>query len=354
MVSLRTLGNGIIVAGCMAALASQAAAQESVSFKDKQIKLLIGSATGGGTDATGRLVARYIGKFLPGNPTVYIQNMPGAGGITALAFFANRTEPDGLTFTVSSQTTLDPLIFRRGNINYDPKSIPFIGSANRGSTLFFVHPSAKDRLYDKKAEPVPIGNIGPIPRSAMMPGLWGIEYLGWNAKWVSGYPGTAEVMLAYDRGEVGATATGDLNLLEDRMKKNQIFVLNQSGTFKAGKVVGSPEFGDAPIFYNQMREVQMPEVSKRALDYWIALSDLDKWFGLPPRTPADIVAAYRTAYDKMVVDKEFIAAAKGMGDSFASKNWKDTELLAAKLTDTPPEALEFLKDLMRKQGFKPG
>jgi hypothetical protein len=349
MFALRTL----IVIGFMAALIPQATAQGAVSFKDKQIKLLIGSATGGGTDNTGRLVARYIGKFLPGDPTVIVQNMPGAAGITALGFFAHRVEPDGLTFTISSQTTMDPLIFRRPNIGYDPKAFPLIGSVNRGGILFFVHPKAKDRLYDKKAEPVVIGNIGPIPRASLMPGLWGIEYLGWNARWVTGYPGTADLMLAYDRGEVGMSATGDLRLLESRIKKNELVVLNQSGTFEDGKVVGRPEFGDAPVFYNQMLEVKMPGVSKQALDYWLALGDLDKWFGLVPGTPDTIVTAYRTAWDKMTADKEFRTAAKSMSDEFDAKGWKDTEALAHTLTNTPPEALEFIKGLIRKQGMKP-
>ena len=348
MIKRRALISGMILAGFMAALTSPAAAQD---FKGKQIKLLIGSATGGGTDTTGRLVARYLGKFLPGNPSVIVQNMPGAAGVTALGFFAHRVEPDGLMFTISSQTTMDPLVYRRPNIGYDPQAFPLLASVNRGGILFFVHPSAKDRLYDKKAEPVAIGNIGATPRTSLMPALWGIEYLGWNGKWVSGYPGTAEVMLAYDRGEISMTATGEMKLLEDRIKKNQVVILNQSGAYEDGKVVPRPEFGDAPVFYNQMKDVKMPEVSTQALDYWLALSGLDKWFGLPPKTPDNIVAVYRAAFDKMFADQEFMTSASSTTEEFNPKGWKDTEALAHKLTNTSPEALEFLKTLMRKQGF---
>ncbi len=352
MLSLRTVARGVVVTGLIAAFAAQASAQDAVSFKGKRVKLIIGSSPGGGTDNSGRLVARYIGKFLPGNPSIIVQNMPGAGGTTALGYMSHRSKPDGLTFTISSQTTMDPLIFRSPNMQYKPEEFPLIGSINRGGIIMFVHPRAKDRLKDKKAQPVVVGNIGPVPRSSLMPALWGIEYLGWNAKWVTGYPGTSDLMLAYDRGEVDLTATGTMRLLKERMAKKQLIILNQSGSYEKGKVVGRPEFGNAPVFYNEMQKVTMPELAKKGLDYWLALSDLDKWFGLVPRTPQNIVNIYRTAFDKMFEDKEFLSSGVAMSEGFVAKGWKDTEILARKLINTDAATLDFLKAMMSNQNMK--
>jgi ribosomal protein L21 len=349
---LRALTAGLIVMGLMGASVVKAPAQEPVSFKNKKIRLVIGSAPGGGTDNVGRLVARYIGKFLPGQPSVYVQNMPGAGGTIALGYMTHRAKPDGLTFTISSQVTMDPLVFRRPNVQYDPRTFPLMGSVNRGGNIMFIHPRAKDRLLDKSAQPVIIGNIGPAPRASVMPAIWGIAYLGWNAKWVTGYPGTSELMLAYDRGEVDLLATATMRLLKERLAKKELIVLNQSGLYKNGKVVGRPEFGDAPVFYNEIKKVKMPRLANEALEYWLAQREIDKWFALVPRTPQEIVTVYRAAFNQMFADEDFLKSGVALSEGFVAQNWQDTEILVQKLTGTSQETLDFLKNLLASQGMK--
>src|SRR6266567_5805094 len=100
---LAALGGGV----------SGAAAQGAVSFKGKTVTLLIGSDPGGGTDASGRLIALHLRKYLPGEPNIVVQNMPGASGITALNYFVHRTQPDGLTVIMGSISMVDPMNFRR-------------------------------------------------------------------------------------------------------------------------------------------------------------------------------------------------------------------------------------------------
>lgn len=333
-------------------LSSAAAAQDAVSFKDAKITMIIGSAPGGGTDAAGRLIARFIGKYLPGEPTVILQNMPGASGITSLNHFVHRTEPNGLTMIMGSNSTMDPLVYRTANAQYDPKAFRMIGGIGRGGTIIFTTKDGASRIHDKTASPVIIGNVGPIPRTAMMPALWGIEYLGWNAKWVVGYPGTNELMLAFDRGEIEMASTGVIDQIADRLKSGSLVILNQSGSIENGKIIGRSEFGDAPIFPLQMREKQVSPLAKQALDYWFALSNLDKWLGLVPKTPDNIVAAYREAFTKASADKEFVQQGRAMSDGFEPTVASDVEAFARTLADTTPETLEYVKDLMRKQGMR--
>src|ERR1700751_4776159 len=85
-----------------------ALAQGALSFKGKTITMLVGSEAGGGTDAAGRLIAIFLKKYLPGEPTVVVQNMPGASGMTELNYFVRRTQPDGLTVSMGSISTIDP------------------------------------------------------------------------------------------------------------------------------------------------------------------------------------------------------------------------------------------------------
>src|SRR5665647_2021467 len=95
----RRMALGFYVGVLTAVLGVGPVAAQDVSFKDKRLIMLIGSETGGGTDTTGRLVAPYFNKYMPGNPNIVIQNMPGAGGIAAQNHFVTQVKPDGLTFT---------------------------------------------------------------------------------------------------------------------------------------------------------------------------------------------------------------------------------------------------------------
>jgi tripartite-type tricarboxylate transporter receptor subunit TctC len=278
--------------------------------------------------------------------------MPGAGGITSVNRLVRSTEPNGLTMIMGSNTTMDPLVYRTANAQYDPKTIRMIGGVGRGGTLIFVSKEAEPRLYDKKANPVIIGNVGAMPRVAMMPAIWGIEYLGWNAKWIVGYPGTNELMLAYDRGEIELASTGVVAQIADRLKNGSMKILNQSGSLENGKIVGRPDFGNAPIFPEQIKDKKIDDLGQKAVDYWFALSNLDKWLGLAPGTPDNIVHAYREAFIKARADKDFIEQGQKLSDGFEPSSAEDVEAYARTLADTTPETLEFMLGLMRKQGLQ--
>lgn len=349
----RTIRASLALMSLALAVSADAVAQEQVSFKGSHVTMLIGSAPGGGTDASGRLIARFLGKYLPGEPTVVVQNMPGAGGITSLNHLIGRTQPNGLTVLMGSNTTMDPQVFRGNkNVQYDPKEFRIVGGIGRGGTIFFVSKEAYPRLYDKKAEPVTLGNVGPIPRVAMMPGLWGIEYLGWNARWVNGYPNTNELMLAFDRGEIEMSSTGTAPQLAERITSGQMIVINQSGSMENGKIVGRSEFGNVPIFPEQIKDKNISAVSRQAIAYWFALSNLDKWLGLAPKTPDDIVAVYRAAFTKASADKEFVEQGEKMSEGFEPTVAADVEAFINTLADTTDETLEYMKGLMRKQGIR--
>src|SRR5579863_7828319 len=120
-----------------------AAAQELPSFKGKTITMLIGDDPGGGTDVSGRLIALYLHKYLPGEPAVVVQNMVGASGMAAMNFFVHRTEPNGLTVLMGSISTIDPVLFRNANAQYDPKTFRYIGGLGRGGSVIFVSKAAQ-------------------------------------------------------------------------------------------------------------------------------------------------------------------------------------------------------------------
>jgi hypothetical protein len=338
--------------GALAVLTMTGEATAHVSFQGKTITMIIGSPPGGGTDASGRIIARFLGQYLPGTPNVVTQNMPGASGITATNHFMNKTQPDGLTVLMGSQSILDPVIYRNATTQYDTTKIRMAGGIGRGGSLLFISKAAEPRLYDHTASPVVIGMIGPAPRAGIQPALWSIEYLGWNAKWVAGYPGTNQLMIAFDRGEVELTSTANIFLIEDRLKAGTAKVLFQTGSTRGGKASDREDFGDVPNFLDLMQGKISDPVAKKAYAYWVALSSVDKWLGLRQGTPDDIVETYRDAFERLSADQEFLDLGDKISDGFAPVKASAVEAFARTLAETPPEALGYLTSLMKKQGMR--
>jgi tripartite-type tricarboxylate transporter receptor subunit TctC len=332
--------------------AEPAVAQGSISFKGKTITMLVASEPGGGTDASGRTIMPYLRRYLPGEPNIVVQNMPGASGLTALNHFVRRTQPDGLTVVMGSISMVDPMNFARSTSQYDPRTLHFVGGIGRGGNVIFINRDAEPRLFDKSKKPAVIGSALSYPRSAMQPALWCIEYLGWNATWVTGYHGTNETMLALDRGEIDITSTGNIFQIQDRLTSGQLKILNQTGAIENGKIVGRADYGNAPLFPDQMKGRISDPTAQRAFDYWMALNTGDKWLALAPGTPAGIVATYRDAFNKVTSDKEFLERGERISDGFAQMSVADVENVVRTLSDTPAEAIDFTKALMRKQGIR--
>jgi tripartite-type tricarboxylate transporter receptor subunit TctC len=340
-----------ILAGCAVAMSHAQAASQTL-FLGKTITMIVGTTPGGGNDLLARVIAVHLRKHLPGEPTIVVQNMPGADQIIAANYLERRAPADGLTIMLGSSSPVDPMAFRSANVQYDPKMFRLIGGSGRCGSVIFVNSDAEARLYDKTAAPVVIGGAGSIPVSPLLPALWGIEYLDWNAKWVIGYAGAQEVMLALDRGEVDMTATGNIREIRERLNTGQLKIVGQSGRLDKGKLVGCAANGDVPVFSELMKGKIKGSTEQQAFDYWVARNNLDKWVALPSKTPDDILEIYRTAYDKLAADKEFIEAGGKVNNGFEPLVYSDVQSAIHVLADTPPEALEYIKGLMRKQGIR--
>ena len=338
--------------GALSFAISGPAAAQSFSLKGKSVTMMIGSEPGGGTDASGRLIARYLGKYLPGEPTMVVQNMPGAGGLTALNHVVLRTQPDGLLVVMGSASTVDPMTFRKGASQYDPTKFRIVGGIGRGGTVLVIGGEAEKRLLDKSKPPVIMGSNANLPRQGMQVTLWGVEYLGWNVKWVVGYPGTNELMLALDRGEVDMTSTGNIFAVADRLKTGNLKIVNQSGGMDNGKIVGRADYGNAPLFTDQLKGKIKDPIAQKSFDYWMAMNIADKWLALAPGTPDEILNVYRDAFKKMAVDPEFVKAGEKISDGFFPMTYKDVEDYINTLASTPKEAIEYTSTLMRKQGIQ--
>jgi hypothetical protein len=341
---------GICLLACV--LGGPAALAQDASFQGKTITMIIGSAPGGGTDAFGRLVAPFLAAHLPGSPSIVPRNIPGADGVTAMNYMVQQVAPDGHTIIAVPNTVVDPLNYRKPQSHFDPSDFAVFGGAGRGGEVLLINREAEKRLYDRQAAPIVMGSLGGIPRSGMQMTAWGVELLGWNAKWVIGYRGTSELMLALERGEIDMTATGNLFLIQKLIDTGKFKILVQSGALKNGVIISRPDFGDAPILAKMLEGKINDPLAAQAFEYWSSIAVTDKWLALPPKSPQAMLEVYRDTYGKIVQDPEFIDRAKKISDDFLPMSSGDVEMLIKKLASLPPPAIDYMTLILRKQGLQ--
>lgn len=344
---------GAFSAACSGAV-SVAHASNAPSFAGKSITMIIPSTPGGGTDTTGRAIGAFLTEHLPGKPGLVIRNMPGANGMTALNFFVRQVEADGYTITMGSSSQADPVHYRIPQALYNPAEFEIIGGAGRGGTVLMINKAAMARLQDRNAPPVMMGSLMGVPRSGMLSTAWGIEFLGWNAKWVVGYPGTNDLMLALSRGEIDMTSTGNMFQIEKFLSSGKFQVLSQSGSLEGGAFVAREDFGGAPLFHEQMRGKIKDDIAAKGFAYWSSLTAIDKWLALPAKTPQAMVQVYREAFINAVKDPRFSEKGKTLSEDFEPMSHEDVKMLLVALNETPIEATNYINEMLRRQGLDPG
>jgi hypothetical protein len=331
---------------------SVALADEQASFGGKTITMIIASAPGGGTDVSGRVIANFLASHLPGGPTVVVRNIPGAQGVTSMNYFVKQAVPDGFTLTMGATNQADPLLYRKSNASYDPTKFEMVGGVGRGGSVLVIRKDAENRLYDKSKPPVMMGALGGVPRSGMQTTAWGIRFLNWNAKWVVGYPGTNELFLALERGEIDMTSTANLFQVRKLVDTGKFKILTQAGALRDGRTVPRPEFGSAPLVADLIENKLTTPLEKEAYRYWASLTAMDKWIALPPNTPLQYVKAYREAFEASVQDPEFAELGKKVSEDFQPMHAQDVNMLVRNLGATSPDATKFIADMLHEQGVE--
>lgn len=336
-----------------AGIVPPATAGDAVSFQGKTVTMIIPSTPGGSTDLTARLLAKFFSKHLPGQPAVVASNIPGGHGVGALNFLAQQAKPDGLTVTISGNSQVDPITYRTPQAHYNPQDFTIVGSMGVGDNVMIIRTDALPRLYDMKQKPVAMGSVPGQPRSGMQMTLWGHKYLGWNTRWVVGYPGSTDLMLALERGEIDMTSLPRGYVTDKLTDTTKFKILYLDGLDKDAPKSGRADADNAPLFTDAMKgKIKDPKMLA-AYNYWRA-SKVFKWVALPPKTPEAISAVYRKAFDDLIADPEFEKQAKSTIESFYVISPDKAEEMIRKLAATSDEAIKTTEALMREQGLNIG
>lgn len=337
---------------CTAMLPAMAMAQGApIDFKGKQVFMIIGFPPGGGTDLSGRMIAEFLAKYLPGQPDVVVKNVPGADGLAASNYFVQQVKPDGLTIMMASGSTSDPIHYRKPEAKFDPSKFGIIGGVGRGGSVMVIREDAAARLNDRSKPPVIMGTPAGVPKTGNLMTTWGIEYLGWNAKWVTGYKGTKDLGIALARGEIDMVSTSNMGEVMHMTDNGKVRLLTQTGTIQNGKYVARSDAPKVPVLSDLMVGKISDPLAQKAFAYYQALTAMDKWLVVPPGTPDEITKVYRTAYAEVSKDPHFFERGKKISEDFEARSVEDIEMLVRTLWETPDAALGHVNTLLKKQGI---
>jgi tripartite-type tricarboxylate transporter receptor subunit TctC len=322
---------------------------QDLPYKGKTVRVIVGFPSGGGADAEGRVLARHLGKFIPGNPTLIVQNMPGAGGLTASNWFEELAKPDGLTlYYCVGSTAVTQQAFGAEGVKFNLRSWEMLGSVDRAASVVLIRPDKLERLTNKEKPSLAIGaRNGEDAWSTIF--LWGAEYLNWNVRWILGYQGGGELRMAFERGEADLYATANLITLRELIGTGFRPLTQQGKLTGVGSFQRRPEFKDVPTFVELLGNRRPTGDAWAAYVTWAGSDAVGRPLFAPRNTPRALVETLRDAFGKLEGDKEFTAELKKVGGDDADLLLaKDAEPILRQVLTVSPGIQEFVKAITKK------
>ena len=323
------------------ALAAEAADDEAAAFfKDKQLRLVVGSSAGDGYDINARVVARHWAGHIPGKPTIIVQNQPGAGSVPSVNTVYNTAPRDGTVMGAPiNGVTTAPLLMPEA-VKYDVTKLIWLGSSNHDIQLTYVwHTAPVTTPQELLTKELLVGATAPGATHVDYPivarALFGLQF-----KVVSGYPGTAPVHIAIERGEVqGFGANGWLALKAlnaNWIAESKIKLVMQYG------VERNPLFPNVPA----LGELAKTEAERQAVELLVTRLRYGRPFFLPPEVPAARVEALRRAFDATMKDPAFLADAEKAKLDIQPMKGEEIGPLIVRVMATPPEVVKRVRDAL--------
>lgn len=313
----------------------------------KMVTILVGSTAGTAYDLYARLLGQSIGKHIPGNPNVIVQNMAGAGSMIAANYLYSVAKPDGLTLASINPALYFNQLEGRAEVKYDWGKFTWIGSSDKSDHLLYMRADSPYKsLQDvRKAPHLPkCGATGTGTTGHYMPRLLE-ETLGTKFEIVTGYPGGGDIDLAVERGELQCRALtiGAYFAREPYhtwRKKGFVRILIQTGRKR------EPLLPDVPTLYELMDDYKTSDIARRVSTVILASGDLGRPIVAPPALPADRVKILRDAFMKAISDRELLADAKKKNLDITPSTGEELEGLAKEVISQPPEVIERMKKVL--------
>ncbi len=335
---------GICLATALAtAFAAAPAARAQEAFA-KAITVYVAGTAGGGIDLYARFLARHLGKHIPGNPAVNVQDMPGAGGIRAANFLAETAPKDGSVLaTFPGGPLIEPLVGAR-NPGYDMSQFQWIGAMSRDVSLCIAWKASPfQTLDDTKTREFIVAGTGAGSETDSYP-LALNAALGMKTRIITGYLGSKETFMAIESGEVHGRCGMSLSSLvaskPDWLRDKKINVLLQIGAEK------SPELPDTPFILDLVKSAE----DRQMFELMMIGTVLGRPFAAPPGTPAARVDILRRGFDETMKDPAFLEEAKKMNAEIHPTSGVDAQAILLRTYQTPKAVTERVRALINGSG----
>ncbi len=320
-------------------------------YKGKTITIVAGTKTGDVYDLYARLFAQYMPKYIPGNPNIIVQNMPGAGSMIAANYVHNVAHQDGLTIGAIFPALYFDQIIDRPQVNFDWSNFVWIGSPATSNHLLYMradtpYKSIADVVKDSGSAPPKCGATGTSSTAYYVPKLLD-EVIGTKFEIVSGYQSGQDIDLAVERGELVCraftiTAFFAREPFTTWRKHNFVRVLMQTGRKRDQRLK------DVPTIYELMDQYKTRPAGRSLATLVLAAGDFGRPYVLPPNTPTDRAQIIRAAFQKTLSDEEALADAKKKKLEIDPTSSDELENLAREVVNQPPEVVARVKQLLKK------
>jgi tripartite-type tricarboxylate transporter receptor subunit TctC len=312
-------------------------------YKDKTIRFIVGQAAGGGYDTYTRTIARYMGKYIPGHPTIVVDNMTGAGSLAAANYVYGNARPDGLTVGnwnsafVLNQALGDP------NVRFDARKFGWIGAPGKGVPVCLIMGFTGLKTFDeilKSGKPIKMGGTAPGSHSIDLP-LMLNKMLGTKFQVVSGYPGTSQIRLALQRREVDGQCTN-----WDSVVSTQKDLLDARGDdkmipFLVHARLNDPEIKNVPLFNEALKD----ESNISTYKAYMAQMEYQRPLTVSPGTPKERLEILRRGFKATLADPEFSAQASKSRLEISYVSGEEIEKIVNEVLSISPKIKENLQFL---------
>ncbi|MFN3891035.1 MAG: Bug family tripartite tricarboxylate transporter substrate binding protein [Beijerinckiaceae bacterium] len=341
------LARGAAVAASLAgaSLAPGQAAADAVAdfYKDKRVRVVIGYTTGGGYDSYARVLARFIGKHIPGQPGVIAQNMPGAGSLLATNWIANAAPRDGTVIgAINRGIPFEPLTGGKG-VQFDPLKLGWIGSLGKEVNVTIAwHTSKVKRAEQLFTDGMIVGGTGSGADSAIYPAIMN-NLLGAKIKLIAGYPGGNDVNLALERGEIEGRPSPSWSSLRsgrgDWIREGKIVPIWQLSLSK------HPDLPNVPLAIDFAKT---PE-DRQIMEFFFARQEMSRPYVTTPDVAPERLKALRDAFMATTKDPEFIEAAKSQDVELDPISGAEIDELLRRVFATPKHVVDRATQLARSE-----
>jgi len=333
---MRALGRRMLALFAVSIAIALPARAETVDqfYQGKTVTIMVGFSAGDSTDTWARLIGRHMSAHMPGKPQIVVTNLTGAGSLLLTNQLANTQPRDGTVIgAINRGMPFEPLL-GVAPTQFDPRAMNWLGSPDRDTAVCAARKDAAvQSLADLKSKELIVGSTGSGADTATIPSILR-EVLSLRFKLVTGYPGSHDILLAIERGEVqGICVNYDSLARESLFREGKVRILFQAAT------KSDPRLAD----YSLAGDIASTDAERQALQLFFVRAEIGRPFVAPPGVPSDRLAALKKAFAETLADSELKIDADRAGLNLRFVSASETENIIADVYRTPAEVVEQMK-----------